>query len=245
MFSFLKPKPVLADLIPDHYVDIHSHLLFNIDDGAKTAEDSVRLVKRLNEIGFRQFITTPHIMHTVWDNTTEAIQERCTQTKTALAQNSLSLPFAAAAEYMMDSFFVQRFKSGNLLTLKGQHVLVEMSYVNPPIHLYEILFDLQVAGYTPVLAHPERYSFYHRNFAEYEKLKNAGCLFQLNLLSTVGYYGAGVEKTAAKLLSEGLIDFTGSDVHHDKHLAAFYSKTSLKDVRPLTEAMQHNAFFAL
>ncbi|RZJ66071.1 MAG: histidinol phosphatase [Flavobacterium sp.] len=243
MFSFFKHTPALTDLIPNDYVDIHSHLLFAIDDGAKTPEDSISLVTSLADMGFTQFITTPHVMHTVWDNSQEKITARLSETAAILSQNNIGIPLRAAAEYMMDSFFVQRLKTEKLLTLKDNHVLVEMSYVNPPIHLYEILFDLQVAGYTPVLAHPERYSFYHRNFGEYAKLKHAGCLFQINLLSIVGYYGEGVQKTAERLLREGLIDFTGSDVHHSKHIDAFSRKLNLKDVKPLADALQNNSFF--
>jgi protein-tyrosine phosphatase len=132
-----------------------------------------------------------------------------------------------------------------LLTLKDNYVLVEMSYINAPIQLYDVLFDLQVAGYIPVLAHPERYLFYHNNFNEYSKLKRAGCLFQLNLLAVVGYYGEGVAKIAEQLLEKGMYDFVGSDVHHDSHIAAFDKKVKLKDSTSLKEAIANNQFFRL
>ena len=118
-----------------------------------------------------------------------------------------------------------------------------MSYINPPIQLYEIIFELQISGYRPVLAHPERYSFYHSRLSEYRKLKDAGCLFQLNLLSTVGYYGMGPYKTAMHLLKHGMIDFTGSDVHHQKHVDSFSKKVEMKDLKPLTNAIANNQFF--
>jgi tyrosine-protein phosphatase YwqE len=162
-----------------------------------------------------------------------------------LRKHKITLPFRAAAEYMMDDSFVSLFKSENLLTLKKNYVLVEMSYINPPIQLYSILFDLQVAGYIPVLAHPERYLFYHHNMEEYNKLKRAGCLFQLNLLAVVGYYGDAVTKVAEKLLQKGMYSFVGSDVHHDNHIAAFNRKVKLKDLLPLTEAMANNQFFRM
>jgi protein-tyrosine phosphatase len=145
----------------------------------------------------------------------------------------------------MDDQFVQLFQSHNLLTLKDNYVLVEMSYINPPIQLYSILFDLQVAGYIPVLAHPERYLFYHNNFNEYLKLKRAGCLFQLNLLSVVGYYGAAITKIAEQLLQKGMYSYVGSDVHHDNHVAAFKQKINLKDSTPLKEVIANNQFFKL
>lgn len=245
MLSLFKSKPLLRDLIPENYVDIHSHLLPGIDDGASTFEDSLRLTKALQSLGTTQYITTPHIIQHFWENTPEIINAVAATTRTELNKNQLSIPFRAAAEYMMDEQFVKFFQSGELLTLKDNYVLVEMSYLNPPIQLYSILFDLQVAGYIPVLAHPERYIFYHINFNEYTKLINAGCLLQLNLLSVVGYYGEGIAKIAEKLLQKGMYSYVGSDVHHDNHIAAFDQKVKLKDLAPLKEIIANNQFFRL
>ena len=245
MFTFFKTKPLLKDLIPEHHIDIHSHLLPGIDDGAKTFEDTLRLTKALKNIGISEFITTPHIIQYVWDNTKEEILEKKATTVLELQKNNSTVLFNAAAEYLMDDQFIRLFESHDLLTLKANYVLVEMSYMNPPIQLYSILFDLQVAGYIPVLAHPERYLFYHNNFNEYLKLKRAGCLFQLNLLSVVGYYGTGITKIAEQLLQKGMYDYVGSDVHHDNHIAAFEQKVNVKDITPFKEAIANNQFFKL
>jgi protein-tyrosine phosphatase len=245
MFSLFKSKPVLKDLIPDGHIDIHSHLLPGIDDGARTFEDTLRLTQALQGFGVSQFITTPHIIQYVWDNTHDQILSKKETTVLELEKNKITIPFSAAAEYLMDDQFVQLFQSHELLTLKDNYVLVEMSYINAPIQLYSILFDLQVAGYIPVLAHPERYLFYHKNFSEYEKLKRAGCLFQLNLLSVVGYYGAEITKIAEQLLAKGMYTYVGSDVHHDNHIASFEQKVRIKDLVPLKEAIANNQFFKL
>lgn len=243
MFSLFKSKPTLKDLIPDNHIDIHSHLLPGIDDGAKTFQDTLRLTKALQAIGVSEFITTPHIIQHVWDNTSDEIQSKKAETILQLEKNEIIVPFRAAAEYLMDDQFVRLFETGQLLTLKDNYVLVEMSYINAPIQLYSILFDLQVAGYIPVLAHPERYLFYQNNFNEYAKLKKAGCLFQLNLLSIVGYYGAGITKTAEQLLQKGMYTYVGSDVHHNNHIKAFDLKVQIKDLAPLSEAIVNNQFF--
>jgi protein-tyrosine phosphatase len=245
MFTLFKSKPVLKDLIPDGHIDIHSHLLPGIDDGARTFEDTLRLTQALQGFGVSQFITTPHIIQYVWDNTHDQILSNKETTVLELEKNKITVPFNAAAEYLMDDQFVQLFQSHELLTLKANYVLVEMSYINAPIQLYSILFDLQVAGYIPVLAHPERYLFYHNNFSEYEKLKRAGCLFQLNLLSVVGYYGAEITKIAEQLLQKGMYTYVGSDVHHDNHIASFEQKVKIKDLVPLKEAIANNQFFKL
>lgn len=245
MLTFFKSKPVLKDLIPEHHVDIHSHLLPGIDDGAQTFEDTLRLTKALQSFGISQLITTPHIIEHIWDNNSETIKAKKADTLIELEKHQIKIPFRAAAEYMMDDHFVNLFQNGDLLTLKDNYVLVEMSYINPPIQLYSILFDLQLAGYIPVLAHPERYFFYHHNFEEYLKLKKAGCWFQLNLLSIVGYYGDGIAVIAEKLLQKGMYDFVGTDLHHDNHVAAFDQKVKLKDLAPLKEAMANNQFFSM
>lgn len=240
---FFNKKTFLKDLMPEDHVDFHSHILFGIDDGATTFEESLGLIKALKTIGLHHFITTPHIIQHVWENTSEIIINRKNDVNQLLEKEGINVTLKAAAEYLMDDQFVQLFKNKELLTLKENYVLVEMSYINAPIQLYDIIFDLQVAGYKPVLAHPERYTFYHNNFNEYQKLKNAGCLFQLNLLSIVGYYGERVAKTAQKLLAQGHIDFASSDVHHQKHIAAFDWKVLLKDVNPLQEAIKNSIFF--
>jgi tyrosine-protein phosphatase YwqE len=243
MLSFFKTKPKLQELIPDNHVDIHSHLLPGIDDGAITIEDTFRLTKALQGFGINQVITTPHVIQNVWDNSALQIKEKELSTILELEKHQISIPFRAAAEYMLDENFVNLFQSEKLLTLKDNFVLVEMSYINPPIQLYSILFDMQVAGYIPVLAHPERYLFYHNNLEEYKKLKTAGCHFQLNLTSTVGYYGESITHIANKLLQKGFYDFVGSDVHHDKHIAAYEQNVKIKELTPLKEIIANNQFF--
>ncbi|TDO71509.1 tyrosine-protein phosphatase YwqE [Flavobacterium chryseum] len=243
MLSFFKSKPYLKDLLSGDYTDIHSHLLPGIDDGARTITETTKLVKALKEIGIYQFITTPHISHYIWNNSPQSIIANHSETKLLLDDHNVEVPLNAAAEYFMDDWFENHFKSEKLLTLKDNYVLVEMSYMNAPVQLYKILFDLQVAGYIPVLAHPERYLFYHKNFSEYEKLKKAGCLFQLNLLSLVGYYGERITKVADQLLKNGMYDFSGSDVHHNNHIAAFSQKLKIKNIAPLKEIIKNNQFF--
>lgn len=241
MLFFKKSAPILSDLIPANYVDIHSHLLPGIDDGAKNIEDTISLLTSLKNIGFSQFITTPHSITGIWDNTPISIASKLEETKPLLNETHLK----AAAEYMMDSFFFERIKKEEqLLTLKENYVLVEMSYLNAPIQLYDIIFEIQIQGYKPILAHPERYLFYNNNFEEYHKLKKNGCLFQLNLLSATGYYGVGVTKITQKLLDANVYDFVGSDVHHQKHVQSLRSKVVLKNHQSLKPLMENNSFFS-
>lgn len=243
MLSFFKSKPFLRDLLGGNFVDIHSHLLPGIDDGAKTIDNTKMLIKSLKGLGVSQFITTPHISHYLWDNSPLTIINSYIETKQIITNENINISLKAAAEYFMDDWFENHFKSEKLLTLKDNYVLVEMSYMNAPIQLYKTLFDLQVAGYIPVLAHPERYLFYHKNFNEYDKLKKAGCRFQLNLLSVVGYYGSEINKIAEQILKKGMYDFAGTDVHHNKHVKSFEQKVNIRDVSILKEVIANNSFF--
>lgn len=243
MFFFKKSKPVLHELLHDNFIDIHSHILPGIDDGAKNIEDTLNLITTLKKYGFSQFMATPHTFAGYYDNTKTGIIETYTKTQEELKHKNCHVTIEVASEYLMDDHFIKLFQNKEILTLKENYVLVEMSYLNPPINLFDILFDLQVAGYKPVLAHPERYGFYHSQFDMYKKLKNSGCAFQMNLLSIVGYYGKNVQTAAQELLKQNLIDFVGSDVHHQKHLNAFNSKIETKEIENLKSAIANNQFF--
>jgi tyrosine-protein phosphatase YwqE len=241
VFLFKKSKPTLRSLIPQGYIDIHSHILPGIDDGAKNSSDSTFLLSKMKEFGFAQAVATPHIIQGIWENTFESIQKTYDDNTTIWEASGIKV--TSAAEYMMDSEFDKLFKTEKLRTLKDNYVLVEMSYINPPIQLYEILFDLRVAGYQPVLAHPERYVFYHKEIKEYKKLINAGCLLQLNLLSLTGYYGKEVAKVADSLLQNGMYSFSGSDIHHNNHIKNFDSKLVYSDPKLVSNLLEKNSFF--
>lgn len=243
MLSFFKSRPFLTDLLTENYVDIHSHVLPGLDDGAKNIEDTIKLTKAFKEIGFSQFITTPHVSEHIWKNNADIIISNQKETETLLAAQNITLPFKAAAEYLIDDRFENLFKSEKLLTLKDNYVLIEMSFMNAPVELYRILFELQVAGYIPVLAHPERYLFCHKNFDEYAKLKKAGCLFQLNLLAVTGHYGNTIAGISEKLLKQGMYDFTGTDAHHKIHIERLNQKIKINSVSALKEIIANNQFF--
>ena len=243
MVSLFKTKPKLAALIPSNYVDIHSHVLPGIDDGAKTMEDTRFLLDGMAQLGFSKSITTPHTMGNVWDNTSETIKEALEAVHATVPIAAQALNLQAASEYFLDEHLMELATQGPLLTLKENYILVEMSYLNAPLQLYDFLFELQLKGYQLILAHPERYSFLHSHKKEYEKLKKAGCMFQLNLLAAVGYYGRDVANTADYLLKEGLYNFVGSDIHHKFHVESFQKKITVGNQNTLEELLAKNQFF--
>lgn len=218
MLYFFNKKYYLRDLL-EGFVDIHNHILPGIDDGAKNIEESINLISKLADLGIRQFIPTPHIMQGFYSNTYETIGESYQLLLDNLAPKLLSrVTINPASEYMLDDHFEVLLENRNLFTLKKNYVLVEMSYFRPPINLEDIIFKLKTKGYVPVLAHPERYSFYHNDLSYYRRLKQIGCLFQLNMLSLSNHYGENIEKVGKYLIEEGLIDFIGTDTHNEKHI---------------------------
>ncbi|MGH1433696.1 MAG: tyrosine-protein phosphatase [Lewinella sp.] len=198
-------------------LDLHSHLLPGIDDGAKDVGHSLALIRRLQGMGFTRLFTTPHIMADMYPNTPEIIGEKLAEVRAAMKDVGLNIPIDAAAEYLMDEAFGEKIKAGSLLTLPGNRVLVEMSFVSAPPNLGQHIFQLQTKGYKVLLAHPERYLFFRDNFKKYKELKDRGVEFQLNLLSLVGYYGKPTQDNAKALLKAGMIDYLGSDLHHERH----------------------------
>ncbi len=240
MLFFKKKEVPLTEVFPKGFVDIHSHLLPGIDDGAKSLDNSIELISKMASYGIKNFITTPHVLGDVYPNSSETIKEKLKEVRNELSKRGINdISISAAAEYMMDEQFAERLKNDDILTLKDKYILVEMSYFNAPFNLYEILFDIQLRGYKPVLAHPERYNFYHSNFENYYKLKKAGCVFQLNLLSLTEQYGKGVQKIAQKLLKENLYDFVGTDTHHNNHLRLL-KKIGTKKIKLQIERLLKN-----
>jgi tyrosine-protein phosphatase YwqE len=208
---------------------MHSHLIPGIDDGAPDLGTSVNLIRGMQELGFKSLITTPHIMSDLYPNTPEIILSGLAEVRKALEQEGIDIPIHAAAEYLLDEGFAEKLAAGNLLTLKGNYVLVEMSFIAATPNLDQVLFDMQTKGYRPVMAHPERYPYFQGDLQRYERLKDQGCLLQMNLLSLLGYYGKDVRQIATNLIKAGLYDLAGTDLHHERHHQAL--KALLKNCR--------------
>ncbi len=241
IFNLFKSKPSLKELIPKGYVDIHSHILPGIDDGAKNIEEALSLILQMKKMGFSKIIATPHIYKNLYENDEKTINKSFQKIKRKL-QTDIKIDFAA--EYMLDSYFLENLLDSNkLITLKGKYVLVEMSYIFAPYKLYEIIFEIRTHGYIPILAHPERYTFLHNNFKEYQRLKKIGCEFQVNMLSLTNYYGKGVLKICSKLLKNNLVDYFGSDIHNQRHIDYFNKKVHVKDYEKIKIKLDNSKKF--
>lgn len=217
MFSFFNKKSNKNYSFLE--VDMHNHLLPGIDDGLSTMEQTVAFVQEMKQLGYQKLICTPHILPGVHNNTYDGILRKLDEVKTTLLKQQIDMPIAAAAEYMVGLEFANTIKTNQpLLTFGNNYILIEMSFAAVSQNIVEVIFDLLMKGYKPILAHPERYSYYHHNFDIYEEFIGRGCLLQVNLLSLTGFYGKPVLKIAERLIKNKMVSFLGTDMHHDGHL---------------------------
>jgi protein-tyrosine phosphatase len=208
--------------------DMHSHILPGIDDGARDIAGSLELLNGMYDLGIRKVVATPHIIADLYRNDAATINTALDKVKEAVAIAGLEMEISAAAEYMLDDYFVSLLRSGSpLLKLHDNIILTEQSYASPNDNLQEIAFEIMTNGYLPIMAHPERYFYYHNQYDAYDRLKDLGFLFQVNLLSLTGYYGKPVAKVAKFLFEEGMVDFVGTDMHHTKHLSTLKENVAL------------------
>ena len=199
--------------------DMHNHILFGIDDGSKTLENSLIMARKFVDLGYTKLIATPHVMANYYDNTPEIIKEKKDLLNSALKTNGIPLQIEFAAEYYIDEYFLERVKNKEaLMKFNNEYMLVETSFLNKPIFFTELIFDLRTQGYTPIFAHPERYVYLQNNYEEVEKILETGVKFQINLLSLVGYYSPTAKKLAQWLIQNGHYSFLGTDAHSINHL---------------------------
>jgi protein-tyrosine phosphatase len=201
--------------------DMHSHLIPGIDDGVQTLEESVTLIKELHSFGLKKLIITPHVMSEFYRNTPETILSGLEVLKEALHKEGVDIILGAAAEYYLDEIFYEKIERNDpLLTFGNNMVLVETGFLSKPHILIEAFFKLEMAGYHPVFAHPERYLYLHQDEELLESLAERNISFQLNLLSLTGFYSKQVKKFAEKLIDKGLIKLVGTDCHNFRYVEA-------------------------
>jgi len=193
-------------------VDIHSHLIPAIDDGAKNLDSSVSMIKKMKSLGFKKLITTPHVMSDVYRNNKQDILNGLSILQEELIKQSIDIEISAAAEYYVDYEFEQKISSNNFLTFGDNYILIELSFVEPPRNILDIIFKLQMEKYKVVLAHPERYHYYNND--DYRELINRGVILQINLLSLIGYYSVEVQNKTEKMIKAGLVNLVGTDCHN-------------------------------
>ncbi len=195
-------------------VDIHSHILPGLDDGAEDMSSSIKMVQQLSELGYRKLIATPHIMSDLYTNTPKTINNAKKELEKEVKKRELSTEISAAAEYLLDERLIEHSNKYGLLAMRGNYLLLELSYFAEPPNLYDVIFQLNIKGYKIILAHPERYVYWYDDFSKYEKLKDRDVYFQLNILTFSQIYSFPTRKIADNLINRGMINFLGTDLHN-------------------------------
>jgi len=219
-------------------IDMHSHLLPGLDDGLKDMESTVAFMRELHGLGYNKLICTPHIFTELYPNSPDTILPKLEAVRSALKENDIPVTVEAAAEYMVDNDMEGMLNAGKPLLTFGKNkrlILIEMSYVAASPNMEQVIFALKLRGLQPVLAHPERYNFYHPDFEKYERMAELGCLLQVNLLSLLGYYGRPVKVIAEKLISKNMVSLVGTDMHHINHLNALKDLATKKEFYKLMD----------
>lgn len=213
-------------------IDIHSHLLPELDDGVKSLEEAEIIIRFFYKLGYRKLITTPHIMSDVYRNTPQIIREKLVVLKEYLIEKQIPVEVEAAAEYYLDESVYRMIEAKEqLLTFGKNYLLFETNFLSEPFFLKEFIFQATTKGYKPVLAHPERYLYLHENLSKAEDLLNRGVLFQMNVSSITGYYSKQVQQAAFKLIDRGWVHWLGSDCHQFNHVKFIEDAQSYKYYR--------------
>ncbi len=221
MWPFSKKAPGLEESgLFQGFTDWHSHILPGVDDGIHTMEESLAVLKKYEELGVKRVWLTPHIMEE-YPNSTSFLHERYEALK---KEYDGSIELHLASENMLDSLFEDRIRNRDILPIgpDGDRLLVETSYINPPMGMEQMIQKVFAEGLTPVLAHPERYRY--MDYQDYERWKSRGVLFQCNFVSLLGGYGNTAREKAEWLLQQGFIDLTGSDLHRYAMLESILPK---------------------
>ncbi|MFI3315416.1 MAG: CpsB/CapC family capsule biosynthesis tyrosine phosphatase [Rikenellaceae bacterium] len=220
---FSRKKSLIKTDFFNDFTDFHSHILPSVDDGVKSLESAISILDYYESIGIKRVVFTPHIMENFSDNCSDYLKS---EFKKFTHNFSGNIELSLAAEYMLDSGFYHHLESGKILTVWDNYILIETSYLLPPINLFDAIKDIKSKGYFIVLAHPERYGYMRED--DLLLLKQEGVLFQLNLLSLTNYYGEMVQKRAIFLLENDMYNIIGSDIHNLEIFKRWIEQVCLK-----------------
>ena len=219
--------------------DIHCHILPGIDDGAPDADYGAELVMRMSAWGLSRIIATPHVVGEVYENTPESISAALTRLQESMHAKGIPTTVQSAAEHRLDDLFSRNIIADTLISHPGKHVLIENSFMQEARDIDSIVIRLTNRGYIPIMAHPERFVYYHSaNLKRYFELHRLGVRFQVNLLSIAGRYGSEPRHVAERLIEAGIVDFFGTDVHRHEHCDAIEAFLSSRNYDKLLNAIK-------
>ena len=195
-------------------IDLHSHIIFGVDDGSKTIEDSIEMILEAEEAGFTDIIATPHYMESAYEVPKEQIKEKMNDIINILKDNNVRINIHQGNEIYITNNIVDLLNNNLVSTLaNSKYVLFETPMNVEPLNLLDVVYTLLENKKVPIIAHPERYEFIQKDPNKLIELIENGVLFQANYGSIIGQYGKEAQKTLVKLLQNNMIHFMGTDVH--------------------------------
>ena len=233
MFNFFRRSREQTKLF--YETDVHCHILPGVDHGSQNIAESLELLRTEIDMGIKRVVCTSHVTAETFENTPESLTKAFEELKKAVAEEGLPIELFLSAEYRIDEYWQKQYAAGQILPMPGKYILLENSFIQELIGMDEMMFELQVKGYKPILAHPERYRYYHSRHDRYEKLHSSNVVFQVNILSLAGYFGPGPREAALWLIDNNLCNMLGSDMHNMEHAKVIMDYINSKEWRRLIE----------
>lgn len=204
-------------------IDIHTHLLFGVDDGPETIEESVAMLKAAKAQGVDEMILTPHYRHGMFPYPKDAIAENLAKLQPYAERIGIELHLGT--EHHVNSMIIEYIENGRCRTLAGtNYVLAEYKPDTPFSYIKNSVQDLLRYGYIPIIAHVERYMCMHESLGNVELLRDLGAMIQVNADAVIGQDGGRLKRFVKKLLKKQYVDFVGSDSHGIKERASNMGK---------------------
>ena len=223
-------------------IDIHCHLLYGVDDGSKSIEESIRILKDMYNYGYHDIILTPHyISDSKYCSSKSENQKRLKELKKELEKEKIGINLYLGNEIFIDYNILELLKEKEITSLNdSKYLLIELPMSGEFEGYEEVFMEVMNQGYQVILAHPERYLAFQKDFNKIYELEQIGVLFQSNLDSLVGGYGSGAKKMIKRLLKEKKLSFLATDIHHPKHDYTKWLKARKKALKYLSEAELDN-----
>lgn len=197
-------------------IDIHSHILYGIDDGSKSIEESINIIKEHIKMGFTDIVVTPHYIENSKYETNNIDKENILKTlKQELKKQNININLYLGNEVFVNNNLEELLKKKEIATINNsKYLLIEFPMNEKPKDINNIIYELKIKGIIPIIAHPERYDYVEKNPNLVLEWIEEGALLQSNYGSIIGVYGSGPQKTIKKLLKKDLIEFLATDIHY-------------------------------
>lgn len=236
MFDFFHRRDKNAKLF--YTTDVHCHIAPGVDHGSQNVQQSLDMLRAEADMGVTRVILTSHTTAETFENTPATLKASYETLVEACRDAGIGIELHVSSEYRIDEYYSKLYGDGQILPMPGNYLLLENSFVQELLSIDDMMFDVQCKGYHPILAHPERYRYYHDNHSRYEKLHGAGVLFQINILSLAGYFGSGTRDAALWLIGHNMVDMFGSDMHNIDHAHVIKDYIGSKEWRKIAEKVQ-------